>query len=118
MRNISSWSISNPVAPLVAFFMLTLAGVISFITMDINDNPDVSFPVASVVVSQPGAAPSELETQVTQRVEAALQQRVVERAARCAPRGADVDQHVLIGGGGLAQLARQHDVERHLRRRR
>lgn len=72
MRNISSWSIRNPVAPLVAFFMLTLAGVISFITMDINDNPDVSFPVASVVVSQPGAAPSELETQVTQRVEAAL----------------------------------------------
>lgn len=72
MRNISSWSIRNPVAPLVAFFMLTLAGIISFITMDINNNPDVSFPAAQVVVNQPGAAPAELETQVTQRVEAAL----------------------------------------------
>lgn len=72
MRNISSWSIRNPVAPLVAFVMLTLAGVISFITMDINNNPDVSFPAAQVVVNQPGAAPAELETQVTQRIEAAL----------------------------------------------
>ncbi|WP_439532770.1 efflux RND transporter permease subunit [Polymorphobacter sp.] len=72
MRNISSWSIRNPVAPLVAFFMLTLAGIISFVTMDINDNPDVNFPIAQVIVNQPGAAPTELETQVTQRVEAAV----------------------------------------------
>ncbi len=72
MRNISSWSIRNPVAPLVAFAMLTLAGIISFITMDINDNPDVTFPAAQVIVTQPGAAPTELETQVTQRVEAAV----------------------------------------------
>jgi multidrug efflux pump subunit AcrB len=72
MRNISSWSIRNPVAPLVAFFMLTLAGILSFVTMDINDQPDVNFPIASVTVSQPGAAPAELETQVTQRVEAAV----------------------------------------------
>src|SRR3546814_16303116 len=40
--------------------------------MDVNQNPDVSFPMASVVVRQPGAAPTELETQVTQRVEAAV----------------------------------------------
>jgi len=72
MRNISSWSIKNPVAPIVAFIMLTLAGIVSFITMDINDNPDIDFPVAQVLVTQPGAAPTELETQVTQRVEAAV----------------------------------------------
>ncbi len=72
MRNISAWSIRNPVPALVAFFMLTLAGILSFVTMDINDNPDIDFPGATVVVSQPGAAPTELETQVTQRVEAAI----------------------------------------------
>lgn len=72
MRNISAWSIKNPVAPLVAFAMLTLAGLVSFFTMDINNNPDIDFPAAQVVVVQPGAAPTELETQVTQRVEAAL----------------------------------------------
>ena len=71
-RNISAWAIRNPVTPLVMFAALLLAGLVSFSRMDINNNPDVGFPMVSVVVSQPGAAPTELETQVTQRVEAAV----------------------------------------------
>jgi len=71
-RNISSWSIRNPVLPLVLFAGLLLAGLVSFMRMDINNNPDVSFPAVRVEVAQPSAAPSELETQVTQRVEAAI----------------------------------------------
>ena len=72
MRNISSWSIKNPIPPLVLFFMLTLAGIVSFRSMNINDNPDIDFPAAMITVSQPGAAPTEMETQVTQRIEAAV----------------------------------------------
>ncbi|PCD04074.1 ABC transporter permease [Sphingomonas spermidinifaciens] len=71
-RNISAWSIRNPVPSLVLFVALTLAGLVSFMRMDVNNEPDVEFPVAIVVVSQPGAAPTELETQVTQRVESAV----------------------------------------------
>jgi len=71
-RNISAWSIRNPVPPIVLFIALTLAGIVSFARMDVNDNPDIEFPAAQVVVAQPGAAPTELETQVTQRVEAAV----------------------------------------------
>ena len=71
-RNISAWAIRNPVTPLVLFAALMLAGIVSFMRMDVNNNPDVSFPFVSVTVSQPGAAPSELETQVTQRIEAAI----------------------------------------------
>jgi multidrug efflux pump subunit AcrB len=40
--------------------------------MDVNLNPDVSVPAASVSISQPGAAPPELEIQITRRVEAAV----------------------------------------------
>ncbi|MDQ3140394.1 MAG: efflux RND transporter permease subunit, partial [Pseudomonadota bacterium] len=72
MRNISSWAIRNPVIPLVLFAALTLLGIVSFLRMDVNNNPDISIPAAVVSVSLPGAAPSELETQVTQRVEAAI----------------------------------------------
>ncbi len=72
MRNISAWAIRNPVPPLVLFAALLLAGIVSFMRMDVNDNPDVSFPAAQVTITQPGAAPTELETQVTQRVEAAV----------------------------------------------
>ncbi|MDQ1229525.1 MULTISPECIES: efflux RND transporter permease subunit [unclassified Sphingomonas] len=71
-RNISAWAIRNPVPPIVLFVALTLAGIVSFMRMDVNNDPDIDFPIVVVVVSQPGAAPTELETQVTQRVEAAL----------------------------------------------
>jgi multidrug efflux pump subunit AcrB len=71
MRNISSWAIRNPVIPLVLFAALLLLGLVSFMRMDVNLQPDIDFPVAQVRISQPGAAPSELENQVTQRVEGA-----------------------------------------------
>jgi len=71
-RNISAWCIRNPVPPIVLFVLLLLAGLVSFNRMDVNDNPDIEFPAVQVIVAQPGAAPTELETQVTQRVEAAV----------------------------------------------
>jgi multidrug efflux pump subunit AcrB len=71
-RNISSWCIRNPVGPIVLFVGLMLAGLISFARMQVNNAPDIDFPAAIVQVSQPGAAPNEMETQVTQRVESAI----------------------------------------------
>jgi multidrug efflux pump subunit AcrB len=70
-RNISSWCIKNPVMPIVLFIGLMLAGLIAFMGMDVNNNPDIDFPAATVVISQPGAAPTEMENQITQKVEAA-----------------------------------------------
>ena len=71
-RNISSWCIRNPVGPIVLFVGLMLAGIIAFARMQVNNAPDIDFPAAIVSVSQPGAAPNELENQVTQRVESAV----------------------------------------------
>ena len=71
-RNISSWSIRNPVFPIVLFVGLMLAGLIAFARMQVNNAPDIDFPAAIVSVSQPGAAPNEMETQITQRVESAV----------------------------------------------
>src|SRR5690348_16021292 len=71
-RNISSWCIRNPVAPIVLFIGLMLAGIISFSQMTVTQNPDIDFPVVLVGVSQPGAAPAEMEKQVTQQIEAAV----------------------------------------------
>ena len=88
-RNISSWCIRNPVFPIVLFVGLMLAGLVSFARMQVNNAPDIDFPAAMVSVSQPGAAPNEMETQVSQRIEAAVRginggrsARVVEAAAR------------------------------------
>src|SRR3546814_18718558 len=40
--------------------------------MGVQSDPDIDFPGAIVIIAQPGAAPTELETQVTQCVEAAV----------------------------------------------
>ncbi|UOR16223.1 efflux RND transporter permease subunit [Qipengyuania aquimaris] len=71
-RNISAWSIRNPVIPLVAFTALLLAGMLSFARMDVVNNPDIEFPAVNVTISQPGAAPTEIENQITQQVESAV----------------------------------------------
>ncbi len=71
-RNISAWSIRNPITPLVLFAALMLMGVISFMRMEVQQQPDIEFPMVIIQISQPGAAPTEIETQITQRVESAV----------------------------------------------
>lgn len=71
-RNISAWSIRNPVVPIILFLGLTLAGIVSFMGMKVQADPDIEFPMVIVSISQPGAAPTEIENQITQRVEAAI----------------------------------------------
>jgi len=70
--NFSAWSIRNPVAPLLAFFLLTVLGIKSFYELPITRFPNIDVPIVSVSVSQAGAAPAELETQVTREVEDAV----------------------------------------------
>ncbi len=70
--NISAGAIRNPIPPIVLFLALIFAGLTAYDRLPINQLPNIEFPVVIVTVAQPGAAPGELETQVTQRAEAAL----------------------------------------------
>lgn len=72
MRNMSSWAIRNPIPPIVLFLVLTIAGIVSFRQLEINQMPDISVPVIQVIVSQPGASPTELESTIVRRVEGAV----------------------------------------------
>ncbi|MBN9419861.1 MAG: efflux RND transporter permease subunit [Candidatus Eremiobacteraeota bacterium] len=67
--NISAWAIRNPIPSLVLFLVLTIAGLASFAGLGIDENPNIDLPLVSVSITQIGAAPSELETQVTRKVE-------------------------------------------------
>ncbi|MDB5461498.1 MAG: efflux transporter permease subunit [Caulobacteraceae bacterium] len=66
---VSTWGIRNPVPVALLFLALTVAGIAGYMTMPIKAFPEVSFPVVMVAVTQSGAAPSEMETQVTRPVE-------------------------------------------------
>lgn len=72
MTNISSWAIRRPIPTIVLFLLLTLIGIQSFMKLPVNANPRVDFPIVTVSIVQAGAAPAELETQVTRRVEGAI----------------------------------------------
>jgi multidrug efflux pump subunit AcrB len=72
MRNISAWAIRHPVMPIVLFVVLFFLGIVAFIRLPINLTPDISFPLVNVSISQPGAAPTEMETQIAQKVEGSI----------------------------------------------
>jgi multidrug efflux pump subunit AcrB len=72
MKNMSAWAIRHPVTPVVLFVVLLFMGVVAFIRLPRTLNPDISFPGVQVFVSQPGASPQEIETQIMQKVEAAV----------------------------------------------
>ncbi|MBD2497789.1 efflux RND transporter permease subunit [Nostoc sp. FACHB-280] len=70
--NISAWSIKKPVPTIVLFLILTVVGWLSFISLGIDTNPNIDVPAVSVTVTQPGAGPAELESQVTKKIEDAV----------------------------------------------
>jgi HAE1 family hydrophobic/amphiphilic exporter-1 len=72
VNNISSWSIRNPVPTIVFFMLLTVAGLVGFGQLRVNNVPDIDIPTVTVTVAQNGAAPSELETQVARIIENAV----------------------------------------------
>ena len=67
--NVSAWSIRKPIPSIVMFAVLFLLGVVSFRTMSITRFPNIDIPIVQVLITQSGAAPSELESQVTKTVE-------------------------------------------------
>jgi HAE1 family hydrophobic/amphiphilic exporter-1 len=69
---ISAWAIQNPIPVAVLFLALVIAGVFSYFTLPVKNYPNVEFPVVVVSVTQSGAAPQQLKTQVTRPVEDAL----------------------------------------------
>ena len=70
--NFSAWSIRNPVAPLLAFFLLMVLGWQSFNALPITRFPNIDVPLVAVSVGQSGAAPAEMESQVTKEIEDAV----------------------------------------------
>jgi hydrophobic/amphiphilic exporter-1 (mainly G- bacteria), HAE1 family len=70
--NFSAWSIRNPVPAILLFAVFVLMGVQSFNRLPITQFPNIDIPLIAVSIGQSGAAPAELESQITKRVEDAV----------------------------------------------
>lgn len=69
---ISAWAIRNPIPVALLAIALTIIGIAAYIALPVKRFPNVEVPVISVTVTQIGAAPSEIETQITKPIEDAL----------------------------------------------
>jgi HAE1 family hydrophobic/amphiphilic exporter-1 len=69
MNQISAWAIRNPVPTVVLFLFMSFSGIVSFLKLRINDMPDIDIPAVTVSVVRSGAAPTEMETQITRIIE-------------------------------------------------
>ena len=70
--NFVTWSIRNPVPVIMMFIGLTVAGLLSFPRLGVLDRPDIEFPASIVTVTYPGVAPTQMESEVTRKVEDAV----------------------------------------------
>ncbi len=70
--NISAWSIRSPMPAIVTSLVLVILGLFSFKALPITRIPNIDIPIVQVSITQSGAAPGELETQVTRKVEDAI----------------------------------------------
>jgi multidrug efflux pump subunit AcrB len=70
--NFSTWSIKNPVPAILLFIMLTVAGLLGFRAMKVQQFPDIDLPTVIVSASLPGTAPAQMETEVARKIENAL----------------------------------------------
>ncbi|HET8698540.1 MAG TPA: efflux RND transporter permease subunit, partial [Gammaproteobacteria bacterium] len=70
--NFVTWSIRNPVPVIVLFIGLTVAGLISFPKLGVQDRPDIEFPTITVSVGYAGVAPTQMESEITRKVEDAV----------------------------------------------
>ena len=72
MINVSSWSIRNPIPAVMLFVMLTLAGILGFSKMKVQQFPDIDLPTINITASLPGSAPAQMETEVARKIENAV----------------------------------------------
>ncbi len=70
--NLLEISLRRPVFAWVLMFSLILFGAISFNKLGVSQMPDVNFPVLSIAVNYPGAAPEVVESDIISLVEKKL----------------------------------------------
>ena len=67
--NFSAFSIRHPIPAILLFVLLTIAGLLSYQALSVQDFPDIELPTVTVEASLPGAAPATLETEVARKLE-------------------------------------------------
>ncbi|HUR34223.1 MAG TPA: efflux RND transporter permease subunit [Vicinamibacterales bacterium] len=72
MQWLASLCIKRPVFASVLILSITVIGLFSFTRLGVDQFPKIDFPSVVITTVQPGAAPEQIETEVTDKVEEAV----------------------------------------------
>ncbi len=72
MQWLAALSVRRPVFATVLILSLTVIGVFAFTLLGVDRFPKVDIPTIVVTTVQPGAAPEQIETEVTDKIEEAV----------------------------------------------
>src|ERR1051326_4573189 len=72
MQKLAEICVRRPVFATMIILSLTVVGAFSFSTLGVDLFPTIGLPTITVTVVNPGASPREIETEVTDKVEAAV----------------------------------------------
>src|SRR6476619_2610556 len=72
MQWLASISVRRPVFATVIILSLTVVGAFAFLKLGVDRFPKVDFPTVVVTTRLPGAAPEEVETEISDKIEEAV----------------------------------------------
>jgi HAE1 family hydrophobic/amphiphilic exporter-1 len=72
MQKLAEICVRRPVFATMLIAAITVVGAVSFFQLGVDRYPRIETPVVSVTTSNPGATPESIETEVTDRIEAAV----------------------------------------------
>src|SRR5437762_13940387 len=72
MQWLAALCVKRPVFATVLILTLTVIGAFSFTRLGVDRFPKVDFPTVTVTTVQPGAAPEQVETEITDKIEEAV----------------------------------------------
>src|SRR5439155_8778399 len=72
MQKLAEICVRHPVFATMLILALTVIGAFSFFKLGVDRFPKIDFPVVSVITNNPGASPQEIETEITDRIEGAV----------------------------------------------
>ncbi len=72
MKQLAELCVKRPVFATVLILVLVVLGIFSYFKLGIDRFPKIDFPIITVTTHQPGSAPEDIETEITDKIEGAV----------------------------------------------
>ena len=72
MQWLASFCVRRPIFASVLILLIFVIGIAGYLQLGVDRFPNIDFPIVVVTTTQPGAAPEDIETEITDKVEEAV----------------------------------------------